>query len=102
MGVAIGLLRQLTELYPGHSLTCSSCAGSMNLLLLRGIYLDLCLFCGGIWFDEGELSQFTLGLVEEVNLEDHRIMPQDAAPSLQWLDAIKKQPGPRYKNSSPS
>jgi Zn-finger nucleic acid-binding protein len=93
MGVAVSLLRQLTDLYPGHSLTCPACTGAMNLLLLRGIYLDLCLFCGGLWFDEGELSQFTLGLVEEVNLEEHRIMPQDAAPSLQWLDAIKKTAG---------
>ena len=94
MGVDVGLLRQLTELYPGHSLTCPECQRAMNLLLLRGVYVDLCLSCGGLWFDAGELTQFTLGLVEELSPEETAPAEQtEHQPSTDLVEEFKEKAG---------
>ncbi len=34
---------------------CPRCQGDMNTMMLYDIKVDLCLGCGGIWLDEGEL-----------------------------------------------
>jgi hypothetical protein len=38
----------------------------MSALRLQGINVDVCMTCGGLWLDRGELTRLTQGLVPEV------------------------------------
>lgn len=41
---------------PGHS-ACPGCGTAMRTLHPRGVELDGCPACGGVWFDGGELER---------------------------------------------
>ena len=34
---------------------CPKCGGKLEVVLSDDVKLDKCIFCGGIWFDKGEL-----------------------------------------------
>ncbi len=40
---------------------CGACGEAMYAIVHRGVELDVCSGCGGIWFDGGELSGFLAG-----------------------------------------
>ncbi len=39
-----------------HWMKCPKCGADLQEELLRGIVVDVCTSCGGIWFDKGELD----------------------------------------------
>lgn len=40
---------------------CVDCAGSLRAVTHRGVEVDVCASCGGIWFDGGELRSLVSG-----------------------------------------
>lgn len=64
---------------------CPDC-GSQSLLArnVRGIELDICPGCHGVWFDQGELRkvQLALNTLAPIAATDSRGYPID------WLDAL--------------
>ncbi len=40
-----------------HCRNCASCQQRLSVILYKGVELDYCLGCGGIWFDVGELTK---------------------------------------------
>ena len=36
---------------------CPKCGSDLNEIVFRGIKIDRCLFCDGVWLDEGELDK---------------------------------------------
>ncbi|MBM4283299.1 MAG: hypothetical protein FJ137_21990, partial [Deltaproteobacteria bacterium] len=61
LGVERGILRELAGFFSGARLPCAGCGAAMRPLGLRGVAVDLCLGCGGLWLDAGELSRLSGG-----------------------------------------
>lgn len=38
-------------------LKCPKCAGDLNEILFRGVKIDKCADCDGVWLDDGELEK---------------------------------------------
>lgn len=36
---------------------CPKCAGDLNEILFRGVKIDKCVDCEGVWLDDGELDK---------------------------------------------
>lgn len=36
---------------------CPKCGGTLHEMVFRGITIDKCTFCGGVWLDNGELEK---------------------------------------------
>lgn len=36
---------------------CPTCGGQLEALMFKGVEIDRCLSCGGVWLDEGELEK---------------------------------------------
>jgi Zn-finger nucleic acid-binding protein len=66
LGVEREVLREIAALFSGLKLPCPGCRGLMSPLRLRGVHVDLCLLCGGLWLDTGELAALTSGRHVEV------------------------------------
>lgn len=49
-------LRELAALFGGTRLPCPGCKSKMSPLQLRGVTLDVCFGCGGMWVDRGDLE----------------------------------------------
>lgn len=49
-------LRELAALFGGARLPCPGCKSKMSPLQLRGVTLDVCFGCGGMWVDKGDLE----------------------------------------------
>src|SRR5690606_21749462 len=54
-------LRELAAHFAGQRLLCPGCGASMSPLTVRAVAADLCLSCGGLWLDEGELAKLSGG-----------------------------------------
>jgi hypothetical protein len=55
------MLGELAGFFSGTRLACAGCGGAMRPLRLRGVVVDLCFACGGLWLDRGELSRLSGG-----------------------------------------
>ncbi len=66
LGVDRGMLRELVGHFSGARLCCAGCGAPMRPLRLRGVAVDLCLSCGGLWLDAGELSRVSGGRYVEL------------------------------------
>ena len=40
-----------------HWMRCCKCGASMDEIVFRGVRVDKCLRCGGVYLDDGELEQ---------------------------------------------
>jgi len=60
-GFSLAFLRELTQLVGAPRVKCPGCQLDTAPIPLRGRVLDLCLHCGGLWADAGELSAVTGG-----------------------------------------
>ena len=60
-GFSLAFLRQLTQLVGAPRVTCPECRLDTSPIPLRGRVLDLCLHCGGLWADAGELTAVSGG-----------------------------------------
>jgi len=58
--------RQREELKEICYLKCPKCAGDLNEILFRGVKIDKCADCNGVWLDDGELDK--LAGTEEGNV----------------------------------
>lgn len=54
-------LRELASLFGGTRLPCPACKSKMSPLQLRGVTLDVCFGCGGMWVDKGDLEAVSSG-----------------------------------------
>ena len=61
LGIERDVLREIASLFSGPRLPCPGCQGLMRSLRLRGVPVDLCLSCGGLWLDAGELVALSGG-----------------------------------------
>ncbi len=50
-------LKQREELKEICYLKCPKCAGNLHELLFRGVEIDKCDDCNGVWLDDGELEK---------------------------------------------
>ncbi len=66
LGMEREILREVAELFSGLKLPCPGCRGLMRPLRLRGVHVDLCFGCGGLWLDSGELEALSSGRHAEV------------------------------------
>jgi len=56
------LKEQLSEQEREHTkaqcyMKCPKCGADLNEVIFRGIKIDRCLLCDGVWLDEGELEK---------------------------------------------
>ena len=42
-----------------HFMRCPKCGLELEEILLRGVKIDKCFGCGGLWLDSGELEELT-------------------------------------------
>jgi uncharacterized protein len=42
-----------------HFMRCPKCGFELEEILLRGVKIDKCFGCGGLWLDAGELDELT-------------------------------------------
>jgi hypothetical protein len=54
-------LRELAAVFGGTRLPCPACKSKMSPLQLRGVTLDVCFGCGGLWVDKGDLEAVSSG-----------------------------------------
>ena len=66
LGVERELLREIAALFSGLKLPCPGCRALMRPLRLRGVHVDLCFSCGGLWLDSGELFSLSSGRHAEI------------------------------------
>ena len=78
LGVERATLHEIAAMFSGLRLACPGCRAAMRPLRLRGVVVDLCFSCGGLWLDAGELARLTGGRHVEV---------VDAAPATAAADA---------------
>src|SRR5687768_14028863 len=71
-GIDMAMLRELAGQYGGPRLKCPSCALMTSPVKLRGAMVDLCLNCGGLWLDAGELKKVSLGKFDDGSTVDPR------------------------------
>jgi Zn-finger nucleic acid-binding protein len=77
LGIGRDVLRALTNFSAGRSLRCSGCGAGMRALQLRGVPVDLCLACGGLWLDAGELRRLSAGRHAEIAAQVPQAAPGD-------------------------
>lgn len=65
VGKSVDDLKALAAHFGGARLPCPGCGGSQSPVTLRGVPVDLCLQCGALWLDGGELRALTGGRLEE-------------------------------------
>ncbi len=65
VGVDPSMVPSLAEQHGGGRLICPGCAQRLQQLPLRGVLVDACLGCGGLWLDAGELAAITGGRIAE-------------------------------------
>jgi Zn-finger nucleic acid-binding protein len=66
LGLDTEFLRQLVADDGGPPLSCPGCGTTMSALELQGEAVELCLGCGGLWLDAGELEAVSPSLAEEL------------------------------------
>lgn len=52
-------LMDLAEGFGGRRFACPWCTARMRCLVVRGVDLDLCFHCGGLWLETGELERLS-------------------------------------------
>ncbi len=57
LGLDRSLLQELGAHFGGKQLVCPGCGAGMSAISLRGVWVDLCLHCRGLWLDRDELAQ---------------------------------------------
>jgi Zn-finger nucleic acid-binding protein len=62
LGIDRRTLKELPSLFTGRKLQCPACRKEMSALMLKGVPAELCLGCGALWLDAGELPKLSGGL----------------------------------------
>lgn len=88
LGFERELLREIAALFSGLRIACPGCESMMSPMRLRGVTVDLCLGCGGLWLDAGELRRLTSERHEEIG----------AKPPAQTSTKTTKAAAPTLKN----
>lgn len=86
-GIARDTLRELAGNFGRPTLRCAGCGQRMHPVRLRGVPLELCTGCGGVWLDAGELGRLSEGRWAEVAgpappPDEHALPPPLAAPAV--------------------
>jgi hypothetical protein len=92
LGVDRAMLRELVTHFSGARLRCCGCGASMRPLRLRGVVVDLCLACGGLWLDAGELSRMTGGRYDEVGAATSDVLPSPTTGSGASASTVDGRP----------
>lgn len=89
VGRTVDQLKELAGMFAGAKLPCSGCGAKQSPITLRSVPVDLCLSCGALWLDAGELSALTNGRVQENPPPDRAlaVQPREAPPKTDpsWL-----------------
>jgi len=65
VGRTIDELKELAGMFAGEKLPCPGCGAEQSPITLRSVPVDLCLSCGGLWLDAGELTRLSNGRIKE-------------------------------------
>ncbi len=82
LGIENEQLQELSALFGGLTLTCPGCGQSTRPVTLRGVPVDVCFRCGGLWCDAGELERLSSGRHREIPAE-----PTEDADAAGAVDA---------------
>jgi hypothetical protein len=94
MGLSPDTLKELAGHFAGPAVECPTCHAQMSPLALRGVQVELCMRCGSLWLDEGDLAGLSGGRHgENALIRRKRGWPTGAseapAPSLwDWLEKV--------------
>lgn len=67
-GLSREMLREMVTLFASRErATCPGCASKLSPIHVRGVRIDLCIGCGGVWLDAGELTRLGAGRHEELS-----------------------------------
>lgn len=58
LGLEVDEVRELASQFVGRSVGCPGCGQKMEITRLRGVVIDICFGCGGVWLDAGEDKPF--------------------------------------------
>jgi Zn-finger nucleic acid-binding protein len=97
LDLEIAELHELARSYAGKSLNCPCCIAKMSPLQLKGESVDLCLGCGALWLDPGEIQAITRrtrglpeppqteGIEELCRMEERRRPPNPRVDRIFWI-----------------
>lgn len=54
LGIGVDVLREMASQAPQSRLACVACAAATKLVVVKGVQIDACTSCGGVWLDAGE------------------------------------------------
>ena len=83
----------LQSLFRRNKMECPSCHGKMKGYKYRGIELDKCKDCNGIWFDKGEIEEYRLVRKRKKTPVEVTFQPilKDGAATARSCPRCKKQ-----------
>lgn len=80
LGIEREVLLELVGHFAGERLLCPGCGQRSHPITLRGVCLDFCVGCGGLWCDAGELRRLSSERYEEIQATP--AAADDAHPTL--------------------
>ena len=84
----VGLGGTEAGLFLSGAMRCPKCKADMDALVFKGVEIDRCSKCSGLWFDAGEVERLRdAGVAEAIDLGDASIGKQH--------NALDKYPCPR-------
>lgn len=83
-------LRDMVGYDVDSQLICPSCGGLMDLEAVRGVEVEVCLTCFGLWLDAGELDALVAAKGKEVEMSAAK---KAEIAKAQKADANKKKRG---------
>ena len=96
-----------------HWMRCPKCGMQMQEVMYRGMTVDVCFSCNGLFLDEGELAHLQkpeskgMGINIEEGLQQPTRLANWPAPEQQWHSPVtpgarQSNVGPQLPGSSPS
>lgn len=85
LGLDPAILDSLENFSRSEPLSCPACGESMKLLKLRGVDVDQCTSCRGLWLDAGELYRLSAGHYGSERAREAPTMEGTARQSLEPL-----------------
>lgn len=89
-------LRDMVGYDVDSKLLCPSCGGLMDAEHVRGVEVEVCLTCFGLWLDQGELDALVAGKGQPIVIDDAKRAELDKAKGN---DAKAKKRGGMLKRS---
>ena len=91
LGISADILQDLPNVSGGQGFSCPACSTTTQHFALKGVAVERCPKCQGIWLDKGELLQLGKGEFEE----KHLVPPEGPEPRKEDEKPVELKTKPR-------